>query len=279
MDARFVVCDPHMQAGDDSLAATLDPLRGVYLCEPADDPVGILEAIRYVDSIGAARIQGKTDDRTRVVLWVDELNGLLQDATIGPELLRLLKETARQYRKVGVFLSCVAHTWSASSTGGNSDLRANFASRLCHRMERSQARLLLPSDLAVKAESLTPGQAVLHSMRHSTVLQVPKTTSQDVVNVAGLLTADHPTVEVPAQSKCSANEVAHDVPRTAPESTVLPADVARVLALFAEGHTTGEIAQRVYNAPRSGGKSGELRRKVEAVIREYYHPQARAVGE
>jgi hypothetical protein len=292
LKSRFIVCDPHMQAGDDSLAATLAPLQGQYLCEPADEPGAILESIRYADSIGHARITGKDSSRDPVVLWIDELNGLLADATVGPELVRLLKETARQYRKIGVYISAVAHTWSASSTGGNSDLRANFASRMCHRMERSQARLLLPTELAEKVERLQPGQAVLHSMRHSAVLTVPQTTAHDVRTVAGLLTGDQPTVEVPPKtsapagpgevllySDCSANEVPTERTSNAAASQPLPADVARVLALFAEGHSTGEIAQQVYGAPKSGGKSTEARRLVESVIRTHYQPHTRAVGE
>jgi hypothetical protein len=283
LKSKFIVCDPHMQAGDDSLAATLAPLQGQYLCEPADDPGSILKSIRYADSIGNARINGKDDSREPVVLWIDELNGLLADATVGPELVKLLKETARQYRKIGVYISAVAHTWTASSTGGNSDLRANFASRMCHRMERSQAAILLPTELARKVERLQPGQAVLHSMRHSTVLTIPQTTAADVRTVAGLLTSDHPTVEVPTKSSaptspvevpvksiCSANEVPVQSTSHASTSAPLPADVARVLTLFSEGHSTGEIAQRVYDAPRSGGKSSELRKVVEGIIRDHY---------
>jgi hypothetical protein len=43
-----------------------------------------------------------------------------------------------------------------------------------------------------------------------------------------------------------------------------------VLSLFADGLTVGEIAQQVYDAPKSGGRSAELRRRVEEIIRRQW---------
>jgi hypothetical protein len=57
-------------------------------------------------------------------------------------------------------------------------------------------------------------------------------------------------------------------------SDTLPPDVARVLTLFADGLTVGEIAQQVYEAPKSGGRSAELRRRVEEIIRQAYRAAA-----
>lgn len=268
--ARFVVCDPHMQAGDDSLAATLNPLKGIYLCEPADDPAAILQAIRYVDSIGDARVRGRDDSRVPVVLWIDELNGLLADAAIGPELVRLLKETTRQYRKVAIFISAVAHTWSASSTGGNSDLRANFASRMCHRMERQQARLLLPTDLAAKAERLEPGQAVLHSMRYSTVMQVPLTTASDVASIARLLTDDYPTMDASWTPVGRQKDAIPEVASTAPQcDKQANPEQARAVGLFQRGMEVKDVIREMYGDLHSGTREyRERRSQVEAWIRE-----------
>jgi hypothetical protein len=283
--ARFVVCDPHMGAGDDSLAATLHPLRATFLCEPADDPGAILESIRYVDSIGDARIHGRDDSRTPVILWLDELNGLLADSAVGPGLARLLRETTRQYRKVGVYISAVAHTWSASSTGGSSDLRANFASRFCHRMERSQARLLLPTDMAAKVERLEPGQAVLHSMRFSTIIQVPLTTAADVDQVAGLLTADVPVMEravggyqdgykVQPQPTPVVADVKPDCSHSVAnqgrlQSAAVSAEAARVAALFRAGEDLPGIVHQVRGIRSDeGGRYQKAYKEIQQLLRE-----------
>jgi hypothetical protein len=97
--ARFVVCDPHAGAAEDSLAATLDPLRSLYLCDPADDPKRILEAVKFVAAIGNARVQGKDTDTTPIILWVDELTGLIGRSDVGSELGPLLELIAQEYRK------------------------------------------------------------------------------------------------------------------------------------------------------------------------------------
>jgi hypothetical protein len=276
--ARFVVCDPHAGAGDDSLAATIDPLRSTYLVEPAEDAEAILQAIRYVDSIGAARIAGHDQGRDPVVLWVDELNGLLADDAVGPELLKLLKETSRQYRKVSVFLSCVAHTWSASSTGRSSDLRANFASRMCHRMERGQARILVPNDLATRAERLEPGQAVLHTMRHSTIVQVPLTTGDDVARVAGLLTDGSATmprlVPQPATETGAAPAAEIGGAPTSGDSgsghpKALDARAEMVRRMMVEKRGQNEIIKEIWHvepSTRAGKKALEELRDIQAQI-------------
>lgn len=283
--ARFVVCDPHMEAGDDSLGATLDPLRGIYLCEPAGDAGDILEAVRFVDDIGRRRVKGDPD-RTPIVLWVDELNGLLSDSTVGGPLLALLQETARAYRKAGVFISAVAHTWNASSTGGTTDLRANFASRLVHRTERQVARQLVPTDMAQKVERLEVGQAVLHSMRYSTVIQVPKTGAGDIARVAQLLQAPAPSVAPSAATsgltsesrpigfRPAAREVAAVVTTEGATASSLPrhqdagnwtAEELRIIAALAEGKTPGQLAKEIAGA--DGGRAyKEAAARIAAVI-------------
>lgn len=274
--ARFVVADPHLEAGDDSLGATLDPLRSIYLAEPASAPSAILDAVRLVDDIGRRRVEGERD-RTPVVLWVDELNGLLQDPQIGPALAALLKETARAYRKVGVFLSCVAHTWTASSTGGSTDLRANFASRIVHRMERQQARNLVPTELAPRAERLEVGQAILHSMRHSTIVQVPLTTAADVQRVARMLADTAPTIatmaSVASNGQTTGNQPASKA--SASESPIaLSPERARILALFAEGKDTAEIVKTIWPGVTNGRRYTEASRDVLATIRQALRGEA-----
>jgi hypothetical protein len=48
LGARFVVLDPHADAGDDSLASTLAPLHAAMLCDPASEAQAIIDAIRGV---------------------------------------------------------------------------------------------------------------------------------------------------------------------------------------------------------------------------------------
>ena len=184
--ARFAVADPHAGAADDSLAATLDPLRACYLCEPASDPRAILETVRYVADLGERRIRGQDTDRTPIILWVDELTGLLGRSDVGDQLAELLEKIAQEYRKRFVYLSASGQIWTAART--TSELRDSFASVLCHRMKRSQARLLLPTEEAAQVERLPTGSAVLWRTSGATsIIRIPNTTAQDVATAAGYL--------------------------------------------------------------------------------------------
>src|SRR5262249_7847986 len=146
-------------AADDSLAATLDPLRGIFLCEPASEPRAILDLVRYVADIGEQRIQGRSRDRTPIILWLDELTGVLRRRDVGDALAELLEKIAQEYRKRYVYLSASGQIWTAARA--TSELRDSFASVICHRMKRSQARLLLPTEEAALVERLPTGRAVL----------------------------------------------------------------------------------------------------------------------
>lgn len=67
--AKFAIIDPHADAGDESLAATLRPLSSAFLCEPASDDKSIRETVRLVADMGRRRVQGKDDDTTPIILW------------------------------------------------------------------------------------------------------------------------------------------------------------------------------------------------------------------
>jgi hypothetical protein len=195
-----------------------------------------------------------------------------------PRTGRVAPQGAGAYRKVDVFISAVAHTWSASSTGGNSDLRANFASRLCHRMERCQARLLLHAHMATSVEQLESGQAVLHSMRHSTVVQVPKTTAADVHSIAGMLAANQPVMQhvASATPPTSASVDTSDTPernqnetRTEAGSHPLTSDEALIAQLFyAEGLDIGQIVEQLHGSRLKGTAYQNAARPIQAAIRK-----------
>jgi hypothetical protein len=284
--ARFAVADPHAGAADDSLAATLDPLRACYLCEPASDPRKILELVRYVADLGERRIQGRDRDRTPVILWLDELTGLLGRSDVGPEMAELLERIAQEYRKRWVYLSASGQIWTAART--TSELRDSFASVLCHRMKRSQARLLLPTEEAALVERLPTGSAVLWRTSGATsIVRIPNTTIQDVASVAGYLAGDmQPAGALPAHGRETS-------PRSAPEGLWTPsgrekdaareetystseshkpasAEAARAAALFLGGQDPAAIVLELRSVKSSDGGRKYQRALAEilALVRE-----------
>lgn len=278
--ARFVVCDPHASAGPDSLAATLAPLRGAFMVEPAEAPKDILEAARYVRSIGDARIHGKSDDRTPVILWVDELTSLLGRSDVGDALGETLEAIAQEHRKVACFLAASGQIWSAARTP--TALRDSLASVLCHRMKRGQARLLLPTEEAAQVERLGTGEAILWRTSGATSrVRIPNTTAEDVQRVAALLggaptsaaaSAVTSTTRVlgfrppaPGSGNGSDNGSDNGVPTSsASGSAAAPsAEDAHILALFLAGKSTGEIAETI-----AGSKGGRAYQAAAARVAE-----------
>jgi hypothetical protein len=273
--ARFVVCDPHAGAADDSLAATLDPLRSVYLVEPESEPKRILEAVRYVAELGRARITGKSQDRTPIILWVDELTSLLGRSDVGDDLAMLLEKIAQEYRKRGVYLSASGQIWTASRT--TSELRDSLASVLCHRMKRNQARLLLPTEEAQTVERLETGEAILwRTSGVTTRVKIPNTTAADVVRVGTLLTASDGLTP----SYYQATNEGAERPACKPDGSLMvanqeqattalgSAEAARVVALFRSGLDIAQIVLELRGVKSSEGrKYQDAAREVQALLR------------
>lgn len=181
---KFVVVDPHYGAGEDSLGESLQPLRRAMLCDVASNDQSTIEAVRYIDSIGKARMHGDKD-RSPIMLVVDEATSLFSRSSIGGELTTLLEAIAQEYRKVGVFALCLGQIWTASRTGGDSGLRDSFASALVCKMKRSQARMLVSTEVAKEVEVLGIGQAILWKTSGEYArLNIPNCTQADIEVVA-----------------------------------------------------------------------------------------------
>jgi hypothetical protein len=263
---RFVVIDPHAGAGEESLGHTLGALRSCMLCEVASSDAHILEAVRYVDSIGRKRIQGG-HERWPLVIAVDEATALFSRSTVGEALASLIESIAQEYRKVSVFALIMGQIWTANRTGGDSGLRDSFASALVLKMKRQQARLLLPTDMAKEAETLSVGQAILwRTNGEHCKIMIPNCTMADVEQVARSLTTGAertghkplPTLEVapsPAPSHLRSQARIHrgdEVGFEVGAEVVLDARAQRVLALFLAGQTQTEILREVWQV--SGGE-------------------------
>lgn len=279
--ASFVIVDPHAGAGEDSLAETLAPLASAFICEPASDDRGILQAVRLVADIGRKRVQGERD-RKPLVLWIDETTALLSRSSVAGPLAELMEQIAQEYRKVGVYCAASGQIWTASRTGDDSALRDSFASVWAHRMKRSQARLLLPTGEAERVERLEKGQALIWRTSGATnVLQVPNTTAADVIKVATLLASPR----LPGSPARSQNQ-AYGMPVDMPEGShrvaradlatgasgrhpTVSAEAARAAALFLAGSDPAAIVAELRGVKSNEGKRYQMAlHEVLGLIRE-----------
>lgn len=281
LGARFAIIDPHAGAADDSLAATLAPLSSAFVCEPASDDKAILETVRYVADVGKRRITGKDSDTTPLILWADELTALLGRSAVGDELAELLERIAQEYRKRFVFVCGSGQIWTAART--SSELRDSFASAICHRMKRNQARLLLPTEEAATVERLVTGHAVLWRTSGATqTIAVPNTTGADVERVGALLGGLVEPSRVPSPNLTDQampfgfGRLAEGTRKATPEGTEgrpsaekLTSEAARIVALFLAGKSVPEIVKEVFQLDSNGGRAYvAARATVEQAIRQ-----------
>lgn len=270
-NCQFVVIDPHAGAGEESLAATLAPLSSSMLCAPATTDRQIIDAARYVASIGRKRINGDPD-RTPMIVCVDEATALLSRSTVGGPLGELIEEIAGEYRKVGIFALCCAQIWLASRSGGDSALRDSFASAYVHRMKRNQARLLLPTEDARLVEGLAPGQAVLWRTSGGTgTVVIPNTTAEDVEAVA-VRTGVKEKVQNPfstLENGAFGGGAKMPVFMVA-ENPVFTSQQQQIIDAFEGGKTIREIASIVCGV-NGGGNYNDTLAGIQDTIRAYLY--------
>jgi len=281
--ARFVVCDPHADAGEESLAGTLAPLlgAGAALCAPASTPDEILQAVRLVRELGEARLHGDSG-REPVILWIDETASLLARSDM-KELAELLTRIAQEMRKVAVFASVSSQIWTGAALQGTA-LRDSLASVLCHRLPRNQSRMLVPADYARRTETLAVGSALLCRTNGTVdVVQVPYTSAQDVQRVARLLTDTQPRVGIPPVPRYAEHEPertpdarqphasaaqAYAAPPPPEPTPPVPAEHLRVVELFRAGSSIAEIVRELHGVQSNAGKRYQLAAsEVQEILR------------
>ncbi|NCC30572.1 MAG: hypothetical protein EOM24_00955 [Chloroflexia bacterium] len=255
--AKLLIIDPH--AGDpESLATRLDPLAASFFIDPADGNASISRAIRT--ALGEVERRMKCNDRSPLVVMVDEFTSL-QRSSLADDLSKLVEVLGQEGRKKGVYGLFLGQAWTAARSGGSA-ARDSLASAFVHRLRSSQARHLtglraeeLPDDVL----DLAPGEAYLLSTSGDmTRVRVPYVSDEAIVNVARLLTADAPTLEVPRQAPGNRVEVvlpAHQ------EAVNLSDEERRIIERILAGENIPDICRAL-----SGASNGRAYTKAQADI-------------
>lgn len=265
MGAKFVVIDPHANVAEESLAATLEPLRPAFAFDPAVENNEILAALWAARQELEKRLrQGKGQP---FIVAVDEFSSLMRRDELAAPLVNLLADIAQQGRKVGIFAMCIGQIWTASATGGSSDLRDSFASSYVHRMKRNQARLLVPTDEARLVERLEAGNALLSKTNGDLVqVAIPHTTAADIRRVAGLLPVIGESRSWPIPR--TENQPETNQNRTAFEAKTFTAEDMRIIELFRSGKDVPGIVKEVYNlSGNQGARYQQAAKEVQEAIR------------
>ena len=156
---RFVVVDPHYASGEESLGASLAPLRGLMLCDVASEEKQIVDALRYIGQIGQRRLAGQDKERTPIILVVDETTALFQRSNVAGVLCDVLGQISQETRKVGVYAMCIGQNFDGRVM--DTTVRNSFVSMISMRARRDVARVQSGNtEFGRMAETLTIGQCV-----------------------------------------------------------------------------------------------------------------------
>ena len=182
---RFVVIDPHYNSGDESLGASLQPLRPLMLCDVASEEKQIIDALGYVGAIGQRRLQGIDTDRGPIVLVVDETTALLQRSKVANPLANVLGQIAQETRKAGLYALCIGQNFHSDVMP--TTVRDCFVSFIsCRARKRVAATMADDNEFGKLAAELTVGQAVWMTPAGDVHrLAVPNCTAADLELVAG----------------------------------------------------------------------------------------------
>jgi hypothetical protein len=252
--ARFLILDPHADAGDESLAGTLAPLAPAFLAPPATDPRAMLRLLEQAHTIMQTRLAGGARPWPLIVA-VDEFTALMGRSDLAGPLAELIEAIAQEGRKVQCFALISGQIFTAARSGSTA-LRDALASAYVHRMKRAQARLLIGTEDAARAEGLRAGQALLARANGDVIaVTIPDTTAADIGHVAALLTnaASPVSPPFPSASTPVSGEILQKRPSAPPETD--PARVEAVREAVRAGMAQGKILEQLWAVKAGGGAS------------------------
>lgn len=164
---KLIVIDPHGNL-EEGLLPRLAPIRSAFFGDPViDEEKEVGERCQWINNQLIARKRpGGMDEAPTVIVLIDELNVLMRmmEGSRRSLLIGTMLNLAQEGRKMGIFLFAAAQTWQGTSIGG-ANIRQSFPSRIVHRMESGQMKLMLDcSDdelQRITTPALRPGQAVI----------------------------------------------------------------------------------------------------------------------
>lgn len=292
---RFVVIDPHYGAGEESLGASLQPLRNLLLCDIATDERQMIDALGYVGAIGQRRLQGQDRERWPLVLIVDETTALFQRSQVARQLAEVLGQISQETRKVSIYALCIGQNFDGRIM--DTTIRNSFVSMLSMPARRDVARVQSGNtEFGRVAETLKIGQCVwLTPAGELHRLAVPNCTQQDLELIArqvggnGVYMSDdaHLQREVPTSQalpshfpststeqqgwgvEVGGSNSGSDVEVTAEgRKDYNSARAQRVITAFLDGDSHTKIAKEIYGV--SGGRNFEnVKAEIDNILRSH----------
>lgn len=177
--SKFVIIDPHMEAGEESLASSFVAIQKRLFLPIASNEDEIVKTLNLVYTEVTNRISGKSQDRTPLILVTDETNSLLQRDFVYKALIRVLNIIVPQGRKVFVYAISLGQNFNSSIM--DTTVRNGYVSIISFYSRKDVARLISgDSFFADIAASLKIGEIVYRKLNENVRIKVPNVTSHDI---------------------------------------------------------------------------------------------------
>lgn len=177
--SKFVIIDPHMEAGEESLASSFVAIQDRLFAPIASNEEEIIKTLNLVFVEVTNRINGKSQDKTPLILVTDETNSLLQRDFIYKALIRVLNIIVPQGRKVFVYAISLGQNFNSSIM--DTTVRNGYVSIISFYSRKDVARLISgDSFFADIAASLKIGEVVYRKLNENVRIKVPNVTSHDI---------------------------------------------------------------------------------------------------
>lgn len=181
-----IVCDPHGNAGVDSLKMSIEPIEQFLVLPVAIDLEDRIKAFRYVHKILRARIDGTDTSKQRICIILDEatyhfLECSKEQAT---EFTRFLHDLTNEGRKKDICVFLLGQNFKADFVGSRS-IRSSITHVIFHRTSEDETKLFVPSMPAKEKRiiaQLPTGHIFVYPFLYR--LRVPYITQDDMIDFA-----------------------------------------------------------------------------------------------
>lgn len=298
MGGKILLSDRH--AGHErSLAFGMGALHNCLARPIAKTPEATVELVNYAYQEFMTRVEEVDRDHRALVnhdpliLVIDEFTALMKLPGMFDQLYDILNTLIIEAAKYKILVQLIGQNWSSVSTGGRADLRQSFQSRMVHKMDSEQARLMISTEASRLSEELPKGQAFLKDATGRThFVQMPLCTAADIelaLGECGQWAVMEPFSNVPAYLP---SNVPHNVPDDSASN--VPEDERnidgnidgnmgrnisgnieeqrrrRVVLALQTGKTVTDITRDIYGIQGSGRASQEASREINEIIADEF---------
>lgn len=185
-NTQVIVCDPHGNAGTQSLADGIDPIKHLLAMPIAITLEDRITAFRLVHKILRDRIEGKDTNNQKICIILDEATSHFLECSKEQhdEFSRFLLSLTNEGRKKNISCYMLSQNWKNDLAGSRS-IRSSITHVLFHRTSEDEVKLFVPAmPTNVRRTISTLPVGYMYVYPFMTKLSVPYISKDDLIDFA-----------------------------------------------------------------------------------------------